>query len=803
VPGYALNIDPLPSVSPIGAPGGDFERIEASPEMFGGAIARALGGLGHGVEAVGNTALEVLRQRQELTNEIGASETNTWLAKAITDRFNDFGRLQGRAAQDALPKYKQDIEDLYQQSLKSAGDNLAMKAMLARSGRYLTDAYYRYGTQHADSQWRQWQDKTAADRAAEYGNQAAIAAEHGTWDDVAAFLHTSDDEISKRFEAQGWQTQDIAPEIARNRGRNVRNIVETLAAQGDFRTAQAVYDRYQDGMDAASRLAAVSRLRTANAQIEGHRIADEETGRALRADAAAFLKERTRARIEGLNPDFAGRLVEAARDFEAQTGGRAAFESLKRTTEEQAEIYERHLAMPGGVAAHPAAPPGRSRHERGEAADIPAGPFRDWLHENAGRYGLEFLKGETGRNDPGHVQLAAGPTGPHDGDRGAVFDRIVERTKDNPLAQSYAVARMNQIFAVARDERVQGLALFNRRLQDTTIEAMATGTVREPLTEDDFFVHRKPGESADDALDRYQSYLADLRNGADRHAMDGMSTADMRAMIAAAEPRPDVPGGMTRAVERQAFLIKTMEEIEKKRRDDPAGAVAKSPAVIMALQQYDPQKPETFRSVADARLAAQAELGIPPEERSAIAKDEALEMIAPVWRALPGQERAAVVAAAARFETMFGPAWPQAFTYALRAHAVDAAVKEAAVAVIRKWLKGQQASDAAARAVDQENEIAAADAAVRAMTPAQIRETAEAVRMGAGPFVPADFAQPAATPERSAEKSVEARPVPPAADIIALRRNPALGARFDEKYGKGAAKQILERYPLGAGDGGR
>ena len=39
--------------------------------------------------------------------------------------------------------------------------------------------YYRYGTTHADTQWRTWQSKTADDRASEYGNQAAVAAIRG------------------------------------------------------------------------------------------------------------------------------------------------------------------------------------------------------------------------------------------------------------------------------------------------------------------------------------------------------------------------------------------------------------------------------------------------------------------------------------------------------------------------------------------------------------------------------------------------------------------------------------------------
>jgi hypothetical protein len=191
------------------------------------------------------------------------------------------------------------------------------------------------------------------------------------------------------------------------------------------------------------------------------------------------------------------------------------------------------------------------------------------MHRNGSKYGLEFLKGETFKNDPGHVQLSGEFSGPAMIDKATVYGRLVERFKDNLPAQRAAIERMKQIFAVERDEQVQGQALFNRRVQDTTMESLATGGVQQQVTEDDFAQHRKAGESVEDARDRYQSYQADLRNGTDRHAMEDMSSPDMRAMVEAVRPAPDSPGGMTQGVQRQAFLAKSMEEIDKQRRTIP------------------------------------------------------------------------------------------------------------------------------------------------------------------------------------------------------------------------------------------
>lgn len=666
----------VPSVTPTGAPS-DEQRISATPEMFGGSIARAEQTLGQGVEHAGETGLDVITARQHLTNEISASETNTWLAKNLTDKFNDFGKLQGKAAQDALPQFKQDTEDLYQDSLKNAGNNLQMKAMLAKSGRYLTDAYYRYGTNHADGQWRTWQSKTFDDRANEFGNQAAIAAQHGTWDEVDAYLGTSADEVRKKFEAQGWSREDIEPEVKKRNGANVKNIVETLDAKGDLPSAEKVFDTYKEKMDAASVLAVESHLGGERAKIRGHTIADEETGRVPRPSSAEFLKTRSgKARIEGVNPEFADRLTRAAQDYEAQTGSKARFESVKRSTEEQAEIYQRHQQMPGGVAAHPAAPPGSSRHERGEAADIPDGPFLNWMHQNGEKYGLEFLKGRTGQNDPGHVQMAAGgtPTGtvhlPDSAgppDKATVFNRIIERTKDDPRAQAAAITRMNQIFSVERTEQTQAKVLFNQRIKDTTAEAHNNGTVTNPLTEDDFM--KLPNMSVEQRQQHWQEYQDDLELGTNLHAAASMSPQDRAATV---PPEPTPGPGYDRAFRKRTAYLHELEKLETQRREDPAGyAIDKLPDAKAAYQgmqkvEADKQSNDEMRKAARANYAAvmrdeQARVGGQPDDVRLLPKNgvEALnKQFAAAVDSEDAQARTGLVGGIQHEAQLWGDSWP-------------------------------------------------------------------------------------------------------------------------------------------------
>ncbi len=63
--------------------------------------------------------------------------------------------------------------------------------------------------------------------------------------------------------------------------------------------------------------------------------------------------------------------------------------------------------------------------------------------------------------------------------------------------------------------------------------------------------------------------------------------------------------------------------------------------------------------------------------------------------------------------------------------------------------------------------------------------------MGAGPFIPSDFAQAPAPAEAKLPP-----PPPPARAITFLRHHPETAAKFDAEYGKGRAAEILKNYPM-------
>lgn len=88
----------------------------------------------------------------------------------------------------------------------------------------------------------------------------------------------------------------------------------------------------------------------------------------------------------GLNQSF----QQALNRLFADAPGGVSIGSGYRSIAEQQVLYDRYRRGVRGQA--PAAPPGRSRHNHGLAADLryAAPSVRNWIHQNAARYGLWF-----------------------------------------------------------------------------------------------------------------------------------------------------------------------------------------------------------------------------------------------------------------------------------------------------------------------------------------------------------------------------------------------------------------------------
>lgn len=117
----------------------------------------------------------------------------------------------------------------------------------------------------------------------------------------------------------------------------------------------------------------------------------------------------------GLNPQFSGPLGQFLSEAR-QAGMNIQIGSGYRSVQRQKELWEGALRRYGspGAARKWVAPPGRSRHNFGTAADLwvngrklgDPGTEREtqWAHANAGKFGLGFRMG----NEPWHIENGSG-----------------------------------------------------------------------------------------------------------------------------------------------------------------------------------------------------------------------------------------------------------------------------------------------------------------------------------------------------------------------------------------------------------
>lgn len=282
---HPLDYSPVPSVSPTGAPGGDFENIQANARMFGGSIAQAEQGLGASIEKAGNTGADVAIQQTTLDDQTHADEVHSWQSDQVTDAQGQFLTLRGKDAMEALPAFKQKIDNFHQQARGQAGNPYTAR-LIDSEGRRLTDIAYSQAARHAAEQRSQWDTNTATDAASSAGSRAAIAATTtpgyaaiNANPSVVLSLDKSDDAARQAAQFKGL---DGNIEAQRNRGRNVAAIVKSTVADGSQQSLQRAIDFFHaqwDRIDPASRATIEQSLRVQAATYDGQRTADIYMGR--------------------------------------------------------------------------------------------------------------------------------------------------------------------------------------------------------------------------------------------------------------------------------------------------------------------------------------------------------------------------------------------------------------------------------------------------------------------------------------------------------------------------------------------
>jgi len=130
-------------------------------------------------------------------------------------------------------------------------------------------------------------------------------------------------------------------------------------------------------------------------------------------DITNFLKskiaENSNVNFERMNPDFAAKMKKAIEKAKEVTGVDAVITSASRTPIQQAKLYANYLGKtitydgneykPDRPGEHGpfAAPPGKSKHETGQAIDLVNNEAAKWITDHAQELGLGLAP-----NDPGH-----------------------------------------------------------------------------------------------------------------------------------------------------------------------------------------------------------------------------------------------------------------------------------------------------------------------------------------------------------------------------------------------------------------
>ena len=275
---HILDIE-WPEANPSGAPGGDFEHIPSSPEMFGGLSARGLGALGEGLTRAADTALSTATDINRLQDQIHASELHSDFSNKASDLFAEFMQKQGRAAVDARPIFTQKLADLQKQAQGSSG-NLYTQALVGQNTRILMDKLNGWAAEHANHERTAWGKNTAQSNAESATNMGALAINSLTAPDFKTLdgqLRSVDAEWRNFYDPDGLDQGTMDAQIAKRKGETVKNWVETAATNlkdpDAIPHALQIFERFTPQIDSGTRLVIDKYLNTAAHNLVADRLA--------------------------------------------------------------------------------------------------------------------------------------------------------------------------------------------------------------------------------------------------------------------------------------------------------------------------------------------------------------------------------------------------------------------------------------------------------------------------------------------------------------------------------------------------
>jgi LAS superfamily LD-carboxypeptidase LdcB len=391
-------------------------QVNTPGAAFGTNIAEAVQHLGNVGEHVGNELFSRAVAMQELNN---SAEKDTLEAQGISrlgDLHAQYGASQGRQAVDGYQPLMKDSNEVRTDIVGQASNPTVAKQVNST----LMQQVARLGFNaagHAATENKEYAKGASSAKVASLQDSARYVKDDKEFNEVTLpgiAKQVRDTQLDVGGASPDQAEQKVFEATSKAIANRIDGIstTEPVRAKALLDDAVSKHQLHSNDLDKVTNKVE-SELASTGARSAARTIIDEAKS------PAKFLEDRGKGLDGGgLHPVFADRLQSAVMDAEKATGSRAEITDLFRDPKRQAQYFANYVQHPityEGVTYLPgakgglAAPPGQSRHQLGQAADIRPGPVLDYLHNNAEKYGLEFLTGRNFSLDPVHIQLSSNP----------------------------------------------------------------------------------------------------------------------------------------------------------------------------------------------------------------------------------------------------------------------------------------------------------------------------------------------------------------------------------------------------------
>jgi hypothetical protein len=271
-----------PEEKPQPGPPDDYQRIQSSPDMFGGRIASAEQQAGGQIHQLGET---LLTRYDETASTQAASDYQ----RQVTDlMYGDqasgqkgYLQMSGQEAMEAAPQIKQKMEALIGQikgGLKTTGAGVDFERASRRMQAYALEQVGR----HYDQSQKIWGISTM-----ETGLSSAERSVATTYNDDDFFKHNLED--AKGFAAKGAQLSGKDPmgAINESQSRLVQARLNGALAQRDYATADQIFKQYGPLLDDQKRLAYSNHIHAGFGDAVGNDMLRDAQGRRVTPASSA------------------------------------------------------------------------------------------------------------------------------------------------------------------------------------------------------------------------------------------------------------------------------------------------------------------------------------------------------------------------------------------------------------------------------------------------------------------------------------------------------------------------------------